>query len=36
MKRTKLTTIMKTKNSDEAHQAKDDYEDEEWWWSVPS
>ena len=29
MKRTKLRTIMKTKNSDEAHQTKDDYEDEE-------
>ena len=29
MKRTELGTIMKTKNSDEAHQANDDYEDEE-------
>ena len=29
MKRTKLGTIMKTKNGDEAHQARDDYEDEE-------
>ena len=29
MKRTKLRTIMKTKNSDEAHWARDDYEDEE-------
>ena len=29
MKRSKLGTIIKTKNSDEAHQAKDDYEDEE-------
>ena len=31
MKRSKLRTIMKTKNGDEEHQAKDDYEDEEWW-----
>ena len=29
MKCTKLGTIMKTKNGDEAHQANDDYEDEE-------
>ena len=29
MKRTKLGTIMKTKNGDEAFQVRDDYKDEE-------